>query len=191
MTLETNEELLLTMLFFGLRLFSPPSFEGNPATAGFHSPRTGTDVLCRGGAALPLLLSLLLLLFRLPTLISDSFTPDVGGLSSVESGFGFTMGASDGCGGGVAKCKSSLRIYVPIIQIDPFSNGQALPLLQSVHTFSNLQGTAALWVTNDIGSLNDGHNHAVRSTGRIGNWRRVPGRWWGQNATIGISFVEQ
>ena len=63
--------------------------------------------MCRGAAAGGGLL-------RLPTLISDTFTPDVGGFSSVARGFGLTIGASDGWGGGVARCKSSLRSYVPM-----------------------------------------------------------------------------
>lgn len=41
---------------------------------------------------------------------SDNFTPLVGGVATVANGLGLIMGASDGCGGGVANCKSSRRI---------------------------------------------------------------------------------
>ncbi len=40
--------------------------------------------------------------------------PAVAGWGVVASGFGLTMGASEGWGGGVARSKSSLRTYVPI-----------------------------------------------------------------------------
>lgn len=106
-TRETNDELLLMMLFFGFRLFKP-SFAGSPATAGFHSPNTGIAAPCRDAAEVGAL-------FLLLTLTSDSFTPEVGGVGPVARGFGFTIGASDGCGGGVARSKSSWRLYVPML----------------------------------------------------------------------------
>lgn len=45
----------------------------------------------------------------------DIFVPAVAGWGVVASGLGLIMGASDGCGGGVARCRSSFRIYVPAI----------------------------------------------------------------------------
>ena len=40
---------------------------------------------------------------------SESLTPLVGGAALVDNGFGFVTGASEGCGGGVASCRSSRR----------------------------------------------------------------------------------
>jgi hypothetical protein len=40
-------------------------------------------------------------------LTRDNFTPHVGGKGTVARGFGFTIGASEGCGGGVASRRSS------------------------------------------------------------------------------------
>jgi len=48
------------------------------------------------------------------SIVRLSLTPAVGGNGFVARGFGFCAGASDGCGGGVASCRSSRRIYVPI-----------------------------------------------------------------------------
>lgn len=42
-----------------------------------------------------------------------SLTPLVGGFVEVASGLGLVTGVSDGCGGGVASCISSRRMYVP------------------------------------------------------------------------------
>jgi len=39
--------------------------------------------------------------------------PDVAGWGAVDRGFGLTTGASEGCGGGVARCKSSFSTYKP------------------------------------------------------------------------------
>lgn len=43
----------------------------------------------------------------------ESFVPALAGCGVVARGFGFMIGASEGCGGGVARCKSSFRTYVP------------------------------------------------------------------------------
>ena len=51
---------------------------------------------------------------RTSRLSSDSFVPAVAGCGLVASGFGLMIGASEGCGGGVARCRSSLRTYVPV-----------------------------------------------------------------------------
>lgn len=51
-------------------------------------------------------------------MVRDNFTPLVGGEGVVARGFGFIMGASDGCGGGVAKCKSSRSRYVPVFRLN-------------------------------------------------------------------------
>lgn len=45
---------------------------------------------------------------------SETFTPAVGGAGVVARGFGLMVGASEGCGGGDARCRSSRRVYVPI-----------------------------------------------------------------------------
>lgn len=97
MTRETNEELLLMMLFLGFRFFEG-SFTGGAAKALFPSPKGRAVTVNFAGKAV---------LFRGPMLTNDSLTPDVGGLGLVASGFGFMIGASEGCGGGVARCKSS------------------------------------------------------------------------------------
>lgn len=39
--------------------------------------------------------------------------PAVAGCGDVARGFGFIIGASEGCGGGVASCRSSFNTYVP------------------------------------------------------------------------------
>lgn len=105
MTRETNEELLLMILFFGFRLLRESLVTGE-TSAGFPSPKTGAMTFsfeANGWFLLALL-----------TLTRDSLTPDVGGVGPVARGLGFKTGASDGCGGGVARCRSSLRWYVPI-----------------------------------------------------------------------------
>lgn len=43
----------------------------------------------------------------------ESFTPAVGGAGVVAKGFGLVVGASEGCGGGVARCRLSRSVYVP------------------------------------------------------------------------------
>lgn len=53
-------------------------------------------------------------LLLLLVITSDIFTPEVGGVGTVARGLGFTIGASEGCGGGVARCKSSTSSYVPV-----------------------------------------------------------------------------
>ena len=107
MTLETKEELLLMMLFFGFLLFKA-SFDvtGGAASAEFPSPNCGAviaDFKNVGG------------FFRGSRLTRDNFTPQVGGAGTVVRGFGLTMGASEGCGGGVASKRSSWRTYVPVV----------------------------------------------------------------------------
>lgn len=58
-------------------------------------------------------------------LTSDIRVPAVAGCGFVARGFGFTIGASEGCGGGVARFKSSLRTYVPARK-HPVSLAQAI-----------------------------------------------------------------
>lgn len=43
----------------------------------------------------------------------ERLVPAVAGWGVVASGFGLMTGASDGCGGGVARCRSSLSVYRP------------------------------------------------------------------------------
>ena len=50
---------------------------------------------------------------RTSRLIKDSLVPAVAGWGLVAKGFGFTTGASEGCGGGVARWRSSLSTYRP------------------------------------------------------------------------------
>lgn len=143
MTLDTKEELLLTMLLFGLRLLDG-SLESLPlitVNAVLPSPNTGVFRPSSGDEAMPLApyepTSLVWLfvscgdscmlggtcdrvLVRVPNLwscdcegwrgaraTSESFVPVVGGDTVVARGFGLWMGASDGCGGGVARWRSS------------------------------------------------------------------------------------
>lgn len=47
--------------------------------------------------------------------MSEILVPAVGRPTVVARGFGLVTGASEGWGGGVARCKSSRRRYVPII----------------------------------------------------------------------------
>jgi hypothetical protein len=44
---------------------------------------------------------------------NDIFVPAEAGWGVVARGFGLIIGASEGCGGGVARCRSSLSTYVP------------------------------------------------------------------------------
>jgi hypothetical protein len=55
---------------------------------------------------------------------SESLVPAEGGAIEVARGLGFAMGASDGCGGGVARKRSSRRMYVPKTTV----NACAIPL---------------------------------------------------------------
>lgn len=50
---------------------------------------------------------------RASRLMNESFVPAVAGWGVVAKGFGLITGASDGCGGGVARWRSSFRTYVP------------------------------------------------------------------------------
>lgn len=43
----------------------------------------------------------------------ETFVPAVAGCGVVARGLGFKTGDSEGCGGGVARCKSSFNVYVP------------------------------------------------------------------------------
>jgi hypothetical protein len=99
MTRDTKDELLLIMLFLGFRFFSP-SLTGAGTSAGFPSPKGGAVTICFEMKVGVLLRGL--------TQTSETLTPDVGGVGTVARGFGFIIGASDGCGGGVARCRSSL-----------------------------------------------------------------------------------
>jgi hypothetical protein len=66
---------------------------------------------------------------------SEILVPAVAGWGVVARGFGFIIGASEGCGGGVARCRSSLRMYVPAIL---FNFGPATGIAPSL-TFTNNQ----------------------------------------------------
>lgn len=50
---------------------------------------------------------------RTSRLARESLVPAVAGCGVVARGFGLMAGASDGCGGGVARRRSSFRTYVP------------------------------------------------------------------------------
>ena len=101
MTRETNDELLLMILFFGF-LLRDASFAltGGCASAGFPSPKRGAVAGLRNVGGF----------LRGSRLTRESLTPEVGGCGTVARGFGFTIGASEGCGGGVANKRSSLRV---------------------------------------------------------------------------------
>lgn len=138
MTLLINEELLFVMLFFGFfRLLA--SLEFGATSNAVPSPNAGAEPNDKGASlefalpSLPLMVGSLELsscgcscildcprpvavtpLYwrgdgRASRLINDTLVPAVAGWGFVASGFGLMMGASDGCGGGVARCKSSLR----------------------------------------------------------------------------------
>lgn len=135
MTLETNEELLLMMLFLGFLLFNA-SFDvtGGAASAEFPSPNCGAitaDFKNVGG------------FFRGSRLTKDNFTPQVGGAGTVVRGFGLTMGASEGWGGGVASRRSSCRTYVPFADLcERYPSGSGLlrspHIALTLHTLSDL-----------------------------------------------------
>jgi hypothetical protein len=106
MTRDTNEELLLMMLFLGfLRFDASFAATGGAASAGFPSPNWGavTAEFKKVGG-----------FFRASRVTRDNFTPVVGGVGSVARGLGFMIGASDGWGGGVARRRSSWSMYVPV-----------------------------------------------------------------------------
>lgn len=118
MTLDTNEELLLTMLFLGLRLLdgSLESLFGTGARAGLLSPKTGADDLkneaesvvgVMGSSwALGIAEGWLLLVrvrarelsgsFLGATMHSESLVPWVGGAMVVASGLVLGTGLSEG-----------------------------------------------------------------------------------------------
>lgn len=50
---------------------------------------------------------------RLSSAMRETEVPALAGCGRVDSGFGFGTVASEGWGGGVARCKSSLSVYVP------------------------------------------------------------------------------
>jgi len=150
MTREMKDELLLVMLFLGLRRLLA-SFTATGVRRLLPSPKAGAAAAEVGDtrgtsleAARPSVLlrrpsvvecSLLSLgcswmlerrpleamLFRAQPveraaggaresmLMMDSLVPMVAGCGFVASGFGLTTGASEGCGGGVARWRSSLR----------------------------------------------------------------------------------
>lgn len=64
---------------------------------GFEIPLRFVSILYRGGGAC-----------RELSERREIFVPAVAGCGVVARGFGFRTGVSDGCGGGVARCKSSL-----------------------------------------------------------------------------------
>lgn len=139
MTLLMNEELLFVMLFLGFfRLLASLEFgatskavhspnagaEPNDKGASLEFARpslllmVGSLELSSCGCSCilfdcPRLAAVMPLYWkgewRASRLISDTLVPAVAGWGFVASGFGFMTGASDGCGGGVARCRSSLR----------------------------------------------------------------------------------
>lgn len=52
---------------------------------------------------------------RLSRAMRETEVPALAGCGRVDRGFGFGTVASEGWGGGVARCKSSLRVYVPVV----------------------------------------------------------------------------
>lgn len=139
-TRDTNEELLLTILFLGFRFLdgSLESLVLITASAGFPSPNVGENDA--KDVVVPLLLRaeplslwmasscmlackaervLLVVVtrnrfcagdLRGAKVVNDNLVPAVGGPMVVASGLLLGVGLSDGCGGGVARCSSSRRI---------------------------------------------------------------------------------
>lgn len=139
-TLDTNDELLLTMLFFGFRLLdgSLLSLPTMGAIAGLPSPKVCADVAvpllrraepfslwtssCILGGTADFVLAAVAIRNRVcggglrgAKVVSDSLVPAVGGPIVVASGLTLGVGLSEGWGGGVAKCSSSRRRYVPVV----------------------------------------------------------------------------
>lgn len=136
-TLLMNDELLLVMLFLGF-FFLPASLGFCDVSSAVPSPNAGAEPkeccasLELARPSLPLSVGSLELsslgfswMLEWPKLVADIplyrkgggrasrfsneiVVPAVAGWGVVARGFGFTIGASDGCGGGVARCKSSL-----------------------------------------------------------------------------------
>jgi hypothetical protein len=115
---EMKEELLFAILFFGLALFAAPLPTG-ACKLKFPSPNAGADPT-DSGPALPVR-------EVAPSLLPGGASPDerpsfgcsfileykgfeiaLRFVSSLYRGLGFRTGVSEGCGGGVARCKSSL-----------------------------------------------------------------------------------
>jgi hypothetical protein len=155
MTLDTNDELLLTILLFGFRFLrgSLLSFPFKTASAELPEPNAGAWRPSRGAAVIPLPLTLcepaslawlldsfgdssmlggtceraLVLVssrnsrecdcWRGATTTIESFVPAVGGETVVASGLGLCTGASEGCGGGVARWRLSRSTYVPVAML--------------------------------------------------------------------------
>jgi hypothetical protein len=84
-------------------------------------------------------------------------------------------GASEGCGGGVARWRSSLRIYVPAFVFRSVRKGD---MRQSL-TFAHHQ--LVFWprrVCQDIVGFNHGRSLPIGHSKIIRSLGRVSGRWW-------------
>ena len=165
MTLDIHDELLLTRLVFGFLRFtpslvgvgvskalsSPKTGVLDPAPFAHWAPSPSLLVSCelRDSFSLSLMLYVARSDLVLPesaslyscgglrgfVLESDIFTPVVAGRGAVASGFGFAFWCSDGCGGGIARCRSSCRTYVP----DSFSGVEQVSKDAAWITFTNSQ----------------------------------------------------
>lgn len=111
---------------------------------------------------------------------SEILVPAVAGCGVVARGFGFIIGASEGCGGGVARCRSSLRIYVPLRLVSPASStchGKRIrPAWQ--RTLSHHQLVLwSCWMGQDIVRLDHGRSLSICDGEIVRGLRRIP-RWW-------------
>ena len=82
------------MLVFGFPGLFGRSFAFGAVRAGLSAPNDGGLTF-----SLEMKVGVLFELVR----ITDNLTPAVGGVGAVDRGLGFVIGASDGCGGGVAR----------------------------------------------------------------------------------------
>lgn len=104
----------------------------------------------------------------------DILVPDVAACGVVARGLGFIIGASEGWGGGVARCKSSLRRYVPSHLV---STMRLCSTMRLNPTFANNQlvlGTH--WVGEDIVRFDHGHRLSICNCIVICSLGRIPWR---------------
>lgn len=85
---------------------------------------------------------------------SDNFTPAVGAVGIVTRGLVVGAVTSAGCGGGVARCISSRKVYVPNNIISTCAPLAFLHRTGNLHTFANLKSCIwAFGMSQDIAGL--------------------------------------
>jgi hypothetical protein len=103
---------------------------------------------------------------------NDILVPAVAGMGVVANGFGLIIGASDGWGGGVARCRSSLRTYVPSNMFSARFNALGATFTNNQLIFRPRR------MRQDIIRFDHGRRLAICNSKIIGSLRRIPRRRW-------------